>query len=215
VASAGCGIIAGMADAAPPPAPQPPPLPPLPERVEPEALRALSDAELGAALDAVRAAERATVAAMSPYSRQLKELQARAQEVATELRRRERAAHIAQRKAVREQAGSGEMPSLAGALGEVPSPVPEDRALSGVRAFLATGGEVAFGYASRPGSLTFTDGRRQQQVTSFGEARRLYAEGWEPGAPGVPGVRVHLVGTRVERVVAADEVVVERSPAPH
>jgi len=191
----------------------PEPLPPLPDRVEPEALRDLSETELATVLDAVRGAERATVAAMSPYQRQLRELQARALEVATEQRRRERAAHIAQRRAVREQATSGELPSLATALAEVPSPVAEDRPLSAVRAFLATGGEVAFGYASRPGTLAFTDGRRQQSVASFGEARRLYAEGWEPGAPGVPGVRVHLAGTRVERVVAADDVVVERSPA--
>jgi len=185
-------------------------LPPLPDRVEPEALRELSDADLAAVLDAVRAGERATVAAMSPYQRQLKELQARVQEVATEQRRRERAVHIAQRKAVREQASSGEMPSLEALLAEVPSPLPEDRPLSAVRAFLATGGEVAFGYASRPGTLTFTDGRRQQGATTVGEARRLYADGWEPGAPGVPGVRVHLAGTRVERVVPPDGVVVER-----
>jgi hypothetical protein len=193
----------------------PEPLPPLPDRVEPEALRDLSEADLGAVLDALRAAERATIAAMSPYQRQLKELQARAQEVATEQRRRERAAHIAQRRAVREQASSGEMPTLATALAAVPSPVPDDRPLTAVRAFLATGGEVGFGYASRPGTLTFTDGRRQQQATSFGEARRLYGEGWEAGAPGVPGVRVHLAGTRVERVVPADEVVVERSATEH
>jgi hypothetical protein len=187
------------------------PLPPLPERVDPEGLRDLSDEQLAAVLDVVRAAERATIAAMSPYQRQLKELQARTSEVATEQRRRERTAHIAQRKAVREQASSGEMPTLETMLGEMPSPLPEEAPLSAVRAFLATGGEVGFGYASRPGTLTFTDGRRQQAVSTVGEARRLYAEGWEPGSPGVPGVRVHLAGTRVERVVPPDGVVVERA----
>jgi hypothetical protein len=189
----------------------PPLLPPLPERVEPDALREQSDEGLAAVLDELRAAERATIAAMSPYQRQIKELLARVSEVATEQRRRERAAHIAQRKAVREQASSGEMPTLEALLVEVPSPAPEGAPLSTVRAFLATGGEVGFGYASRPGTLTFTDGRRQQSVSTVGEARRLYAEGWEPGAPGVPGVRVHLAGTRVERVVAPDGVVVERA----
>jgi hypothetical protein len=187
------------------------PLPPLPEPVDPEGLHDLSEETLGALLDAIRAAERATIAAMSPYSRQLKELQTRAQEVATEQRRRERAAHIAQRKAVREQASSGEMPTLDAALSDPLAPMPDETALSSVRAFLATGGEVGFGYASRPGNLTFTDGRRQQAATTMGEARRLYAEGWEPGSPGVPGVRVHLAGTRVERVVPVDGVVVERA----
>lgn len=187
------------------------PLPPLPERADPDALREQSDEGLGAVLDELRAAERATIAAMSPYQRQLKELQARVSEVATEQRRRERAAHIAQRKAVREQASSGEMPTLETLLAEMPSPLPEEASLSTLRAFLATGGEVGFGYASRPGTLTFTDGRRQQGVSTVGEARRLYADGWEPGSPGVPGVRVHLAGTRVERVVAPDGVVVERT----
>jgi hypothetical protein len=194
-----------MTDATPSAAPPPPPpVPPLPERVEPESLRELSEEALAAVLASVREVERATIAAMSPYSRQLKEVQARAQEVATEQRRRERAVHIAQRKAVREQASSGEMPTLEAALAE-PSPLaPPETPLAALRAFLATGGEVGFGYASRPGTLAFTDGRRQQSASTYGEARELYASGWEPGAPGVPGVRVHLAGTRVERVVAPD-----------
>src|SRR5258706_8489343 len=186
-------------------------LPPLPDRVEPEALRDLTEEALAAVLDALRAADRATVAAMSPYQRQLKELQARTQEVATEQRRRERAAHIAQRKAVREQAAAGEMPTLETLLASPEALVAEDAPLGSVRAFLATGGEVAFGYASRPGTLSFTDGRRQQTAATVGEARRLYADGWEPGSPGVPGVRIHLAGTRVERAVQPDGMVVERT----
>jgi hypothetical protein len=193
------------------PLPQPLPLPPLPERVAPEALREMDEQALEAVLEQTRAAERATLAAMAPYQRQIKELQARVQEVATEQRRRERAAHIAQRKAVREQAAAGEMPTLEAALGDPVSPAPEDAPLSALRAFLATGGEVGFGFASRPGTVAFTDGRRVQNARTVGEARRLYADGWEPGAPGVPGVRVHLAGTRVERVVPADGVVVERA----
>jgi hypothetical protein len=81
-----------------------------------------------------------------------------------------------------------------------------------VRAYLASGGEVGFGYPTRPGVLGFTDGRQLRNAATWGEARLLYAEGWEPGAPGaagVRGVRVHLSGTRVERVVAPDEVLVE------
>lgn len=189
-------------------------LPPLPDRVEPEVLRDLSDDELTGVLDAIRAAERATVAAMSPWQRQLKELQVRTQEVATEQRRRERAAHIAQRKAVREQAAAGEMPTLEALLAEASDAAAApsaDTPLRDLHTFLATGGEVGLGYASRPGTLTLTDGRRQQSVATLGEARRLYAEGWEPGSPGVPGVRIHLAGTRVERVVPPDGVVVERT----
>ncbi len=183
-----------------------PPLPDLPPGFEPDSLVSLDDAALDELLNALGAAERATVVAMAPHQAQLKELRARAAQIATERRRRERAAHIAARAAVREQAKSGEMPSVVEALAM--ATIPGERALAEVAAFLKSGGEVRFGYATRPGSLPFTDGRRVSNATTWGDARRLYADGWEPGSPGIPGVRVHLIGTRVERVVDASEVVV-------
>jgi hypothetical protein len=197
-----------VSTSAPPPA-IPAPLPDLPDRVEPEALRDLDAAALDAVAAALAAAERATVQAMAPYERQLRELRARGAELATERRRRERAEHIAQRKEVRRQAGSGEMPTLAEALAAPEAALPAERPLREVRAFLTTGGEVGFGYPNRPGTIGFTDGRRTTQAATFGDARRLWDEGWEPGAPGVPGVRVHLAGTRIEKVVASDGVVVQ------
>ncbi|HEY6379191.1 MAG TPA: hypothetical protein VI316_08415, partial [Candidatus Dormibacteraeota bacterium] len=143
----------------------------------------------------------------------LREVRARLAELATERRRRERAAHIAGRAAVRAAAGSEAMPTLADALAAAELPLPDDRPLREVRAFLKTGGEIGFGFATRAGMVSFTDGRRSRQASTVGEARALWADGWEPGAPGVPGVRVHLAGTRVERVTSPEEVVIEvRSP---
>ena len=187
-------------------------LPELPDNLEPEALRDVDAAELEALAATLDAAERATVAAMAPYDRQLREIRARRSEVSTERRRRERAAQVAQRAGVREAAKSGGMPTLLAALaGEA---VFDDATpLTSLRAFLGTGGEVGFGFARRPGTLAFTDGRRQSQARTWGEAAALYAAGWEPGSPGVPGVRVHLAGTLVERVVPAGDVVLEVSPA--
>lgn len=187
-----------------------PPLPPIPDRIDPASLAAMDDLELEQVVGAIGEAERNTIAAMAPHQAQLRELRARSGEVATERRRRERAAHIAARAAVREQAKSGEMPAVLDALaaeGFLPDATP----LAEVAAFLKSGGEVRFGYPTRPGSLAFSDGRQAAAAKTWGEARRLYADGWEPGSPGVPGVRVHLVGTRVERVVATAEVVV-RAP---
>jgi hypothetical protein len=188
-------------------------LPPLlPSRVDPERLRDLETADLDAEAARLAEAERATRTAMSPYDRQLREIHARQEQIATERRRRERAGRHAARIAVREMAGSGEMPALADALLAEPSPLPEGRPLSEVRAFLSSGGQVGFGYPTRPGILGFTDGRQLRNATTWGEARALYADGWEPGAPGaagVRGVRVHLSGTRVERVVTPGEVVLE------
>jgi hypothetical protein len=192
------------------PEPIPPPL--LPPRVGAEHLRNLEAPALDAEAARLAEAERATRTAMSPYDRQLREIHARQEEIATERRRRERAGRHAARIAVREMAGSGEMPTLADALLAEPSPLPEARPLAEVRAFLTSGGQVGFGYPTRLGVLGFTDGRQLRNAATWGEARALYADGWEPGAPGsagVRGVRVHLSGTRVERMVTPAEVVLE------
>jgi hypothetical protein len=182
-------------------------LPPLGDRVEPDALRELSDDGLDAVGVELKASERATIAAMAPYEQHLREIRTRATELATERRRRERAQSVAQRAGVREAAKSGGMPSLAVALASAEELFDPGTVLTDVHAFLNTGGEVGFGFATRPGTMTFTDGRQQRQARTWGEARDLHALGWDPGAPGIPGVRVHLAGSRVERVVPADDVV--------
>jgi hypothetical protein len=195
---AGCAIISAVTDL--------PPLPDLPPAFEQVALAALDDGALEDLLAEVAGVERATVSAMAPHQAQLRELRARSGQIATERRRRERAAHIAARAAVREQARTGEMPNVVEALASA-GLLPDERPLAEVSAFLKSGGEVRFGYATRPGPVPFTDGRQSRSARTWGEARQLFADGWEPGSPGVPGVRVHLVGTRVERVVDASEVV--------
>jgi hypothetical protein len=185
----------------------PPPLPDLPPAIEADALAGFDDDALERLLGELAGVERATVTAMAPHQAQLRELRARSGQIGTERRRRERAAHIAARAAVREQAKSGEMPSVTDALAAT-GLIPDERPLAEVAAFLTSGGEVRFGYATRPGAVAFTDGRQLRNARTWGEARQLYLDGWEPGSPGVPGVRVHLVGTRVERVVGAADVVV-------
>jgi len=201
-------------DSAPPPAP----VPALPPPFDPEALRTLDDAGLAGLVDELSATERATRVAMAPYDRQLGELRARAGQVATERRRRERSAAYTQRKTVRDQAGSTEMPTLLDALTTADSDGAQrasdsDIPLSAVRAFLKTGGQVQFGYPGRPGNLTFTDGRQQRTAATLGQARGLFGDGWELGTSTVPGVRIHMAGTRVERVVKAEDVVIERAGA--
>jgi hypothetical protein len=186
-------------------------LPPLDDRVEPDALRELSDDGLDALGAQLQATDRATVAAMAPYEQHLREIRTRATELATERRRRERAQQVAHRAGVREAAKSGDMPSLAAALASSDELFEPATVLTAVHAFLSTGGEVGFGFATRPGTMTFTDGRQQRQAKTWGEARELHALGWDPGAPGIAGVRVHLAGSRVERVVPATDVVLRAS----
>jgi len=188
-------------------------LPPLGDRVEPDVLRELSDEGLDALVAELQATERATIAAMAPYEQHLRETRTRATELATERRRRERAQQVAQRAGVREAARSGGMPSLAAALASAEELFDATTPLTAVHAFLSTGGEVGFGFATRPGTMTFTDGRQQRQARTWGEARELHALGWDPGAPGVPGVRVHLAGSRVERVLSAADVVLDTATA--
>jgi hypothetical protein len=182
-------------------------LPPLGDHVEPDALHELSDDGLDALGAELQATERATLAAMAPYEQHLREIRTRATELVTERRRRERAQQVAKRAGVREAAKTGGMPSLAAALASAEDIFDQATPLTGLQAFLSTGGEVGFGFATRPGTMTFTDGRQQRMARTWGDARELHSLGWDPGAPGVPGVRVHLAGSRVERVVPASEVV--------
>lgn len=189
--------------------PIPAALPPLPDAVDAQALQALPESGLETVERELRAAERATVAAMSPWDQQLREIRARLAELSTERRRRERAAHIAHRASVREMAKSGTMPSLADALAAPDELFDAATPLTALKVFLKSGGEVGLGFPTRPGTIAFTNGRSQQQAKTWGEARELAAAGWDPGSAGVAGVRVHLAGSRVERVVGSDEVVVE------
>ena len=198
-------IIASMAATAGAADPE---LPALPEEIDPERLRELSEPELDAAAAALQTAARATTAAMAPYERHLGEVRSRLAQIGTERRRRERAAQVAQRAGVRAGARSGQMPTLIAALSG-DAPIEDDTPLTALHAFLGSGGEIGFGFATRPGTIAFTDGRQHVQARTWGEARDLHGRGWDPGTPGIPGVRIHLVGTRVERVVTSDEVVVQ------
>ncbi|MGI8847464.1 MAG: hypothetical protein ACR2GX_04255 [Candidatus Dormibacteria bacterium] len=183
-------------------------LPDLPEAPSAQDLEGLDEEGLVELSTQLTAWERDTITAMSPYDRRLRELRARAGQINTERRRRERAAHVAARAAIRDQARAGTLPTLIDALAEEPSPFAAGSPLGGLHAHLATGGEVGFGYPNRPGQIAFSDGRQMRSASTWGEARQLWADGWEPGSPGVPGVRIHLAGSRVERVVAAAEIVV-------
>jgi hypothetical protein len=72
---------------------------------------------------------------------------------------------------------------------------------------LKTGGEVRLGFpGARTQTLTFTDGAKTAQASNLAQAAELYADGWELGSPGRPGVRVHFPGTRQERLVDANDV---------
>ncbi len=44
------------------------------------------------------------------------------------------------------------------------------------------------------------------QAKDLAECALHYLAGWDLGAPGKPGVRVHFPGTRTERLVAPEEV---------
>jgi len=177
-----------------------------PEIPEGEELRQASADELDALDRELGEIERKVRDLMCPFEAQLKEIQTQRSVLATERRRRERAMISARRKQVQAAAASGEMLALLDALEKLD--LPDDLQLNEVKAFLKTGGQVAFGFATKPGSISFTDGRGAQTAKTWGEARQLFLDGWEPGTASISGVRVHLFGTKVERVVPAGDVTI-------
>jgi hypothetical protein len=183
--------------------------PELPEEWDSASLATADEAGLADAARSLSELERLMLAALAPYNQQVKELKARQAEVATEVRRRERAARHAKRKEVQQAARSEAMPTLVAALSDSEGLFDADRTFTSIPAFLATGGAVGFGFATKAGNVAFSNGRGMEYAATFGRARELWSQGWELGTPQVPGVRVHLAGTLVERVVSGDDVVVK------
>ncbi len=139
---------------------------------------------------------------MRPLERELDALRGERDVLLTEVRRRRRLAGRTARADVKAAMREGRFPSLAELVANSDAGSLDDFVFH-----LKTGGEVRLGFpGARRQTLGFTDGRAAAQAADLAEAARLYAAGWELGAPGRPGVRVHFPGTRQERLVAADEV---------
>lgn len=155
-------------------------------------------------LDAIELEQRiaAVRERMRPLEQHLAELRGERDVLQTELRRRERSSHRADRADLKAAMREGRFPSVADLVA-----AGERESLERFVYNLKTGGEVRLGYpGARAQSLTFTDGVKVAQATDLAQAGGLYLAGWELGSPGRPGVRVHFPGTRQERLVPADEV---------
>lgn len=139
---------------------------------------------------------------MRPLEQRLAELRARRDLLLTELRRRDRLDQRQARAAVRESARQGAMPTVEDLVAGKSAGAFEEYVYN-----LGTGGEVRLGFpGARSQTLTFTNGARAAQARDFADAARLFEAGWELGSPGRPGIRVHLAGSRQERLVDASQV---------
>jgi hypothetical protein len=160
-----------------------------------EDLGALDQAELERRVGEMR--ER-----MRPLEKDLATLRADRDVLLTEIRRRERGAHRTSRADLKAGMKEGKFPTVAELIAGSDGGALDDYVYN-----LKTGGEVKLGFpGARAQSLAFTDGARTAQATDLAQAAELYEAGWELGAPGRPGVRVHFAGTRQERLIAPDEV---------
>jgi hypothetical protein len=139
---------------------------------------------------------------MRPLERDLAELRAQRDVLRTELRRRERLGARERRADLKAQIREGALPTVDSLVANS-----DQGSFDEYRYNLKTGGEVRLGFpGARRQSVAFTDGRVVAQAHDLGEAARLYAAGWSMGSPGRPGVRVHLVGTRQEKLVDPTEI---------
>ena len=158
-------------------------------------LEALSEAELAARLDAIKAE-------MRPLEQQLAELRARRDVLFTEQRRRERLDRREARAQLKAAMAGGELPTIADLVAGA-----DEGAFDAYAFSLKTGGEVALGFpGARQATVAFTDGVSTVQARDLKQAAELYAAGWELGSPGRPGVRVHVPGTRQEKLVDPRDV---------
>ncbi|HEV3232480.1 MAG TPA: hypothetical protein VG245_09535 [Candidatus Dormibacteraeota bacterium] len=176
------------------------------DRDQPQPGRRLSLQERPSAEIAAEVADLESRAA--PLRRQLEALQAQAEALRTELRRRERLETLRGRQEVRTDLG--ERPSLEDVLTGAEPVLSPGLAFDALHCFRESATEVRLGYAAAARqSIDMTDGAAIRSVTEVDEARRLWREGWEPGTPAARGVRIHPVGSRAERLVPAAEVRVQ------
>ena len=161
----------------------------------PDDLTALDEAEIERRIEAVRQR-------MRPVQLELDGLRSERDVLATELRRRERLASMNARRDLKQAMKEGTFPTVAELVASAVSGSFDDYVYN-----LKTGGEVRLGFpGARSQTVAFSDGRQVAQARDLGESARFYEAGWDLGAPGKPGVRVHFPGTRTERLVAPDEV---------
>jgi hypothetical protein len=160
-----------------------------------EDLAAVETAELEARVAAIR--ER-----MRPAESELERLRGERDVLLTELRRRRRLVERTARADLKAAMRQGSLPTIAELVAGVESGSLDDYVFN-----LKTGGEVRLGFpGARAQTLTFTDGLNVAHAGDLGRAAELYAAGWELGSRGRPGVRVHMAGTRQERLVSPEEV---------
>ncbi len=134
---------------------------------------------------------------MRPLQGELEVLRAERDVLLTELRRRERLVAMASRRDIKTAMRAGELPNLADLVAASSSGSFDDYVYN-----LKTGGDVRLGFpGARAQTITFTDGRQAAQAHDLAESARFFAAGWEFGAPGKPGIRIHFPGTRTERLV--------------
>lgn len=156
----------------------------------------------GLSADAIQARLAEVAERMRPLQAELDELRAQRDVLLTELRRRERTSHVRTRADLKQRMREGAFPTVAELVAGESEGAFDDYVFN-----LKTGGEVRLGFpGARVQAVAFTDGRAVVQAKELAEAARLYAAGWELGSPGRPGVRVHLAGSRQERLVDASEV---------
>ena len=160
-----------------------------------EDFTSLDEAEIERRIEAVR--ER-----MRPVQLDLDRLRSERDVLATELRRRERLASMNARRDLKQAMREGTFPTVAELVASAVSGSFDDYVYN-----LKTGGEVRLGFpGARSQTVAFSDGRQVAQAKDLAESARFYEAGWDLGAPGKPGVRVHFPGTRTERLVPPEEV---------
>lgn len=154
-----------------------------------------SEAEIEARLAALQAE-------MRPLETRLAELRSERDQLLTELRRRERLAGAQKRKDLKASMREGSFPTIDELVANTDAGSFDEYVFN-----LKTGGEVRLGFPlARTQAVAMTDGKQVAQARDVAEAHRLWAAGWEFGAPGRLGVRVNFPGTRTERLVPPGEV---------
>ena len=152
---------------------------------------------------------RAIMAEMVPLESALARLRAQVQQVASEVKKRDRSRHLKTRMQVRTTVAEGRMATLQQIAESLNDLLDPGASLGELQFFRDSGTEVGLGYATaRNPTVWMTNGSSTLAATTIAEIRARYLDGWEFGTTAHPGVRIHIPNSRTERIVVASEVFV-------
>jgi|GEM_PF-2731632 predicted RNase H-like nuclease (RuvC/YqgF family) len=149
---------------------------------------------------------------LKPFFEELQALKRQRELLYSQIRKQQRLEEAKARAKRRQEISSGNAITLQDLVEQAAmADHPQELPWSKFTMFLKTGGEVELGYATAKAAyIEMSNGILVEKVYTLDQAAKLWLGGYEFGRPGKRAVRVHMKGSKLERLVAPEDVYVKQ-----